>query len=150
MEAMARKGRLPAERRQAAARRAGLAAWSIVRGILLAGICFVVLFPLFSKVSRSFMAVEDLYNLTVRYIPAHFTLQNYQLMWAWMDMPKTLFTTLGISLLVAFCQTAAATWVVSSGMSVKAAPALGTRERHRAAASARDRIIRFIGSAPIQ
>lgn len=111
MEAMARKGRLPAERRQAAARRAGLAAWSIVRGILLAGICFVVLFPLFSKVSRSFMAVEDLYNLTVRYIPAHFTLQNYQLMWAWMDMPKTLFTTLGISLLVAFCQTAAATWV---------------------------------------
>ena len=89
MEAMARKGRLPAERRQAAARRAGLAAWSIVRGILLAGICFVVLFPLFSKVSRSFMAVEDLYNLTVRYIPAHFTLQNYQLMWAWMDMPKT-------------------------------------------------------------
>lgn len=111
MEAMARKGRLLAERRQAAARRAGLAAWSIVRGILLAGICFVVLFPLFSKVSRSFMAVEDLYNLTVRYIPAHFTLQNYQLMWAWMDMPKTLFTTLGISLLVAFCQTAAATWV---------------------------------------
>ena len=110
MEAMARKGRLLAERRQAAARRAGLAAWSIVRGILLAGICFVVLFPLFSKVSRSFMAVEDLYNLTVRYIPAHFTLQNYQLMWAWMDMPKTLFTTLGISLLVAFCQTAAATW----------------------------------------
>ena len=53
------------------------------------------------------MAVEDLYYLTVRYIPAHFTLQNYQLMWAWMGMPKTLFTTLGISLLVAFCQTAA-------------------------------------------
>ena len=53
------------------------------------------------------MAVEDLYYMTVRYIPAHFTLQNYQLMWAWMGMPKTLFTTLGISLLVAFCQTAA-------------------------------------------
>lgn len=97
--------------KQVVLRHAGLAVWAIVRGILLAGICFVVLFPLFSKVSRSFMAAEDLYNLTVRYIPAHFTTQNYQLMWAWMDMPKTLFVTLGISLLTAFCQTAAATWV---------------------------------------
>lgn len=97
--------------KQVVLRHAGLAVWAIVRGILLAGICFVVLFPLFSKISRSFMAAEDLYNLTVRYIPAHFTTQNYQLMWAWMDMPKTLFVTLGISLLTAFCQTAAATWV---------------------------------------
>ena len=56
--------------KQVVLRHAGLAVWAIVRGILLAGICFVVLFPLFSKVSRSFMAAEDLYNLTVRYIPA--------------------------------------------------------------------------------
>ena len=111
---MAKTGRekwVSAERKQAAARRAGLAAWAVFRGVLLAGICFVVLFPLFSKISRSFMAVEDLYNLTVRYIPAHFTVQNYRLMWVWMDMPKTLLVTLGISLLVAVCQTASATWV---------------------------------------
>ncbi len=111
METTTRKGRPSPEKKQAIIRRSGMTAWAIVRGILLAGICFVVLFPLYSKVSRSLMAVEDLYNLTVRYIPANFTLQNYKMMWAWMDMPKTLLTTMGISLLVAFCQTAAATWV---------------------------------------
>ena len=111
MEATNRRRRLSDETRQAVWKRSGLIAWAVVRGILLCGICFVVLFPLFSKVSRSFMAPEDLYNLTVRYIPAHATLQNYRLMWVWMDMPKTLFVTLGISLLVGVCQTAAATWV---------------------------------------
>lgn len=111
MEKVGRKRWLSPEKKQAAARRTGMVAWAVIRGILLAGICFVVLFPLFSKISRSFMSVEDLYNLTVRYIPAHFTTENYQLMRVWMDMPKTLFVTLGISLLVAFCQTASATWV---------------------------------------
>ena len=80
MEATNRRRRLSDETRQAVWKRAGLLVWAVVRGILLCGICFVVLFPLFSKVSRSFMAPEDLYNLTVRYIPAHATLQNYRLM----------------------------------------------------------------------
>ena len=106
-----KKNWMSPEKTQAAIRRIGLMAWAVIRGMLLAGICFVVLFPFFSKVTHSFMEPKDLYNLTVRYIPANFTLQNYQLIWAWMDMPKTLFVTLGISLLVAVCQTASSTWI---------------------------------------
>ncbi|MBR2489803.1 MAG: carbohydrate ABC transporter permease [Clostridia bacterium] len=51
---------------------------SIFRLLLLSCISFVILYPLFSKISLSFMSTSDLYDAGVIYIPKDFTLNNYQ------------------------------------------------------------------------
>ncbi len=51
--------------------------WKFGRGILLFGICFVILYPIITKFMISFMSIEDVYDNSVRYIPRNFTLENY-------------------------------------------------------------------------
>ena len=51
---------------------------SAVRLLILLCICFVIIYPLLSKISISFMSVSDLYDAGVVYIPKAFTLNNYQ------------------------------------------------------------------------
>ena len=45
---------------------------SIFRGILLFGMCFMILQPLLNKIALSFMAEKDLYDTTIILIPKHF------------------------------------------------------------------------------
>ena len=52
---------------------------ALFRTFFLIGICFVILYPLFIKITSSFMVAEDVYDPMVRYIPKHFTLENYEL-----------------------------------------------------------------------
>jgi len=52
---------------------------SIVRAILLFGLCFLILQPILQKISVSFMEEQDLYNPIVINIPEHFTTDNYVL-----------------------------------------------------------------------
>ena len=52
---------------------------SIVRAILLFGLCFLILQPILQKISVSFMEEQDLYNPIVINIPEHFTTENYKL-----------------------------------------------------------------------
>jgi len=47
------------------------------RAALLFGLCFLILQPLLSKVSVSFMTAQDLYDSTVISVPRHFTLVNF-------------------------------------------------------------------------
>ena len=49
---------------------------SICRFILLFGMCFLILQPIFNKISISFMPEGDIYNPTVISIPAHPTSGN--------------------------------------------------------------------------
>lgn len=85
--------------------------WSILRAILLAGISFIILYPLFTKITMSFMETRDLYDMSVRFIPKHFTLDNYRIMWAFMDMPLSFINSALLCLMVGLCQTAACTIV---------------------------------------
>ncbi len=77
--------------------------WSIVRGVIIIGICFTILQPIFVKFSVSFMSERDLFDSAVKYIPKHFTLNNYKLALKGMDYWKSLLRTLllsgGVSLL---------------------------------------------------
>ena len=50
---------------------------SIVRAVLLFGLCFLILQPIFQKISVSFMEEQDLYNPIVISIPENFTTENY-------------------------------------------------------------------------
>ena len=49
---------------------------SVVRFILLFGLCFLILQPIFNKISVSFMEEKDLFNPIVVSIPEHFTTDN--------------------------------------------------------------------------
>lgn len=83
----------------------------LARAILLFGMCFMILQPIFNKISISFMAEEDLYNAMVIAVPENFTTSNYQLAAQFMDYGKTLFNTFGVSLTIAFIQIAVCTLV---------------------------------------
>ncbi|MCR4728076.1 MAG: carbohydrate ABC transporter permease [Lachnospiraceae bacterium] len=81
---------------------------SICRFLLLFGLCFLILQPLLSKISVSFMAEKDLYDPTVNIIPAHFTLSNYgvakEIMGYWKAFRNSMVISLTISILqIAVC-----------------------------------------------
>lgn len=48
------------------------------RILLVICICFVILFPMISKVQIAFTDEQDLYDATVKYVPRHFTLGNFR------------------------------------------------------------------------
>jgi len=66
-----------AQRHMLAKKSAGLGL-SFIRGLFLVAICFVILYPLLTKVVSSFMTIDDVYDPMVRYIPKHFTLENFK------------------------------------------------------------------------
>lgn len=71
------------------------ALWSVVRGVIIIGICFTILKPLILKVCVSFMSESDLYDASVKYVAKNFTLNNYLLALDGMDyFPVLLRTTL--------------------------------------------------------
>lgn len=83
----------------------------IVRMVLLFGMCFLILQPIFNKISISFMAEQDLYDATIIAIPAHFTTANYQLAMGFMDYAKTMLNTVIVSMTIALLQIAVCTLV---------------------------------------
>lgn len=79
-------------------------AYSVIRFFLLCGMCFLILQPIFNKISISFMAEEDLYNATIIAIPEHFTTANYQLASQFMSYGKTMINTIVIALTISILQ----------------------------------------------
>ncbi|MCR5458266.1 MAG: carbohydrate ABC transporter permease [Acetatifactor sp.] len=77
---------------------------SICRFILLFGMCFLILQPIFNKISISFMPEGDIYNPTVISIPAHPTSSNYELAAKLMNYQKSLFNSFFMSLAIAVIQ----------------------------------------------
>jgi multiple sugar transport system permease protein len=50
--------------------------WKLVLYMLVSGISFVILYPLFRRVSMAFKDPSDIYNPTIYMVPVHFTLDN--------------------------------------------------------------------------
>ena len=90
---------------------AGNYAYSLVRLIMMFGLCFLILQPILNKISVSFMSEEDLYNAMVINIPEHFTSGNYQLAAQFMGYGEAMKNTLLISLSIAILQVAVCTLV---------------------------------------
>ena len=84
---------------------------SIIRFILLFGMCFLILQPIFNKISVSFMTEQDLFNPIVINIPEHFTTENYKMASDIMDYPHGIVNSLIISLTIAILQIAVCTLV---------------------------------------
>ncbi|MEG0570207.1 MAG: carbohydrate ABC transporter permease [Oscillospiraceae bacterium] len=67
---------------------------SILRTVFIIGVCFVIIYPLLTKISISFMQPTDLYDSTVKAIPKHFTLSNYKDTIIYTDYFKLLFNSI--------------------------------------------------------
>lgn len=83
----------------------------LCRFILLFGMCFLILQPIFNKISVSFMEEQDLYNPMVVAIPEHFTTENYQLAAQIMDYRHSVVNSLVVSLTIAILQITVCTLV---------------------------------------
>lgn len=68
--------------------------WGFFRFVILAGVGFVVLYPLIYMVSCAFRERIDMTDPTVMWIPRHYTLDIIKETWQAMEMEKTLRTTL--------------------------------------------------------
>lgn len=85
--------------------------WSLVRTVIIIGICYVILYPFLTKIINGFKSYNDLIDPTVEYIPRDFTLQHYKQVLKEMNYLSSFSNTLIISLIVAFLQTAVAAFV---------------------------------------
>lgn len=73
---------------------------AIFRGILLFGMCFMIIQPILNKISLSFMAEKDLYDTTIILVPKHFSVSNWKIAATILKYRTTLFNTIWVSLLV--------------------------------------------------
>jgi len=78
--------------------------WKIVRGILIIGLSFLILYPFLIKISGSIMAYQDIYDAAVNWIPRNFTLDHYRVAWDSMKFPSALINSLTLTVLVTFLQ----------------------------------------------
>ena len=79
-------------------------AFGLFRYVLLIGTCFVILYPLITKISIMFMSPEDLVDSTVTYFPRNFTTENIEMAAEAMDYWGTLLKTLLLSVSVGIIQ----------------------------------------------
>ena len=84
---------------------------SIVRFILLFGMCFMIIQPILNKISVSFMTERDLYNPIVISIPENFTVENHRLAAELMNYKQALGNSILISFTIAALQIAMCTLV---------------------------------------
>lgn len=84
---------------------------SIARFILLFGMCFLILQPIFNKISVSFMTLSDLNNPTIVSIPENPTTENYQMAVKLMNLSKSVVNSFVISLTIALVQITVTTLV---------------------------------------
>lgn len=84
---------------------------SVLRVIMLFGLCFMILQPLLNKISISFMTESDLFNPVVISIPLHFTTANYQRAATIMGYGEALKNSIWLSFAIAIVQIIACTLV---------------------------------------
>jgi multiple sugar transport system permease protein len=81
-----------------------LTLWKIIRGIILFGLCFVILYPFGVKIIDSFKSFEDYLDPTVKYIPKYFTTNNIKAVFNQMQYTKSFIATMGFSTLIGLIQ----------------------------------------------
>lgn len=84
---------------------------SIVRGLLLFGLCFMIIQPLLTRFGVGLMAEKDLYDSTVVLLPRTPTLENYRIVFDLTDFPRSMLNTLWTAFTVSVFQVAACTLV---------------------------------------
>ena len=84
---------------------------SIARAVLFILLAFVVIYPFFTKITSMFMTSEDVYDLSVSYIPKHFTFDNVKKAAELLDIGKSFFLSLEFVAVVALLEMVSCTLV---------------------------------------
>ena len=92
-------------------RRSKEIAVSVIRALLMFGLCFMIIQPMVNRFSMSFMEENDLYDSTIVMLPRHVTLQNYVDVAALTNFPESMLNTLWISIIMSICQVVSTTLV---------------------------------------
>ena len=79
--------------------------WSIVRAVILLGLCFLILYPFFIKIVNGFKSLNDFLDPTVKYLPKEPTWDNWITAFKKMDYVHSLLRTLSVSLICGVLQT---------------------------------------------
>jgi len=85
--------------------------WPFFRTILIIGIAFMILYPIFVKVATSIKSDDDMHDSTVIFLPKEPTLLNFSLVIKGTSYFKTLGITATFTLLVSLLQLASCTLV---------------------------------------
>ena len=92
-------------------RKAGQVTVSVIRALLMFGLCFMIIQPLITRFSLSLMGEQDMYDSTIRLLPRNVTLDNYRIVADLTILPKSMINTAWISLLMSLCQIVSTTLV---------------------------------------
>ena len=92
-------------------RRAGQIAISVIRGLLMFGLCFMIIQPMITRFGMSLMKEQDLYDSTIVLLPRHVTLENYKIVADLTGFPQSMINTLWISIVMSICQVISCTIV---------------------------------------
>ena len=76
----------------------------LFRGLLIGGLCFMILQPILNQLSVSLMHHDDLFDPTVVNVPANFSSANFSMAIMLMDYWATLARTIGVTFVVATLQ----------------------------------------------
>lgn len=98
-----------ASTRQRIRKKAIPVAMALLRAVLFTALTFVVIYPLLTKFCASFMALRDVHDMSVRYIPRHPTLSHYRDVWRQLELSAVYPLTVQFTALVALLQTLSAT-----------------------------------------
>ncbi|MFW5998583.1 MAG: carbohydrate ABC transporter permease [Bacillota bacterium] len=85
--------------------------WSLLRGFLIIGISFIIIYPLIIKISTSFMNEADIYDLAVRWISRSPDFYNYRAAFIALDFSRALINSLLLCIIVGFLQLVSCTLV---------------------------------------
>lgn len=82
----------------------GMIAWKILRGVIILGLCFVIIYPYFTKIMNSFMSVDDIIDPSVKFIPRYFTFDNVKAILQSLRYDTSLYTTFGVAFMAGILQ----------------------------------------------
>jgi len=71
--------------------------WVIVRTVLIFGISFIILYPIFMKLSLAFKDKSDLFDSSIVWIPSNFTLHNIEIVIKHLDYFPAILNTFVLS-----------------------------------------------------
>ena len=97
------------ERKARSIRRAKSLMLSVFRFGIIVGISYVILYPLLTKLSVAIMSREDMYDMTVKWVPKTPTLSNFRELLELIDYGSYFLTTVGVSLAATFVQVCSCT-----------------------------------------
>ena len=88
----------PEEQKYLKRKRVFDAVWPIARGLIVFGLCFIIIYPLIFMVSAAFRPRAEMNDPKIMWIPKHFILSNITDAWKAMDFGNTLVNTLVLNI----------------------------------------------------